>query len=176
MGPVIRHWTLTEKTQVRSQASPCGICSRWSHMGTGFYPSISVFPCQYNSINASYSLTHSLTHSHSLNHWLTYNLCYITEQFTALLNNTLIIIIIITMAQQPYMGPGLLLPPLFEVTKSWAFVAVGDWSTGRATVSIDPNVPARAIWQAVRRLGWENGGNLAYATFLFMPVRFFYMP
>jgi hypothetical protein len=38
------------------------------------------------------------------------------------------------MAQQPYMGPGLLLPPLFEVTKSCAFVAVGDWSTGRATI------------------------------------------
>jgi hypothetical protein len=30
------------------------------------------------------------------------------------------------MAQQPYMGLGLLLPPLFEVTKSFAFVAVGD--------------------------------------------------
>jgi hypothetical protein len=45
-----------------------------------------------------------------------------------------IIIIIITMAQQPYMGSGLLLPPLSEVTKSCAFVAVGDWSTGRATV------------------------------------------
>jgi hypothetical protein len=52
------------------------------------------------------------------------------------------------MAQQPYMGPGLLLPPLFEVTKSCAFVAVGDWSTGRATVSVDPDVPARAIWQS----------------------------
>jgi hypothetical protein len=52
------------------------------------------------------------------------------------------------MAQQPYMGPGLLFPPLFEVTKSCAFVAVGDWSTGRATVSIDPDVPARAIWQS----------------------------
>jgi hypothetical protein len=64
-----------------------------------------------------------------------------------------LIIIIITMAQQPYMGPGLLLPPLFEVTKSCSFVAVGDWSTGRATVSIDPDVPDRAIWQAVRRLG-----------------------
>jgi hypothetical protein len=62
----------------------------------------------------------------------------------------IIIIIIITMAQQSYMGPGLLLPPLFEVNKSCAFVAVGDWSTGRATVSIDPDVP---IWQAVRRLG-----------------------
>jgi hypothetical protein len=27
-------------------------------------------------------------------------------------------------------------------------VAVGDSSTGRATVSIDPDVPARAIWQS----------------------------
>jgi hypothetical protein len=60
------------------------------------------------------------------------------------------------MAQQPYMGSGLLLPPLFEVTKSFAFVAVGDWSAGRATVSIDPDVPARAIWQAVRRLVGEK--------------------
>jgi hypothetical protein len=38
---------------------------------------------------------------------------------------------IITMAQQPYMGSGLLLP---QVTKSCAFVAVGDWPTGRATI------------------------------------------
>jgi hypothetical protein len=73
------------------------------------------------------------------------------------------------MAQQPYMGLGLLLPPLFEVTKSCAFVAVGDWSTGRAYCSIDPDVSTTAIWV-------RNGGNLAYATFLFMPVRFFYMP
>jgi hypothetical protein len=34
-------------------------------------------------------------------------------------------------------------------------VAVGDWSTGCATVSIDPDVPARAIWQAVRRVERE---------------------
>jgi hypothetical protein len=40
----------------------------------------------------------------------------------------------ITMTQQPYMGPGLLLPPVYEVTKSCAFVTVGDWSTGRATI------------------------------------------
>jgi hypothetical protein len=57
------------------------------------------------------------------------------------------------MAQQPNMGLGLLLPSLSEVTKSCAFVAVGDWSTGCASVSIDPDVPAKAIWQAVRRLG-----------------------
>jgi hypothetical protein len=36
------------------------------------------------------------------------------------------IIIIITIAQQPYMGSGLLVPPLSEITKSCAFVAVGD--------------------------------------------------
>jgi hypothetical protein len=33
-----------------------------------------------------------------------------------------------------YMGSGLLLPPLSEVTGSCAFVAVGDWKTGRAAV------------------------------------------
>jgi hypothetical protein len=49
-------------------------------------------------------------------------------------NSTKVIIIIITMAQQPYKGSGLLLPPLSEVTKSCAFVAVGDWKTGRAAV------------------------------------------
>jgi hypothetical protein len=38
------------------------------------------------------------------------------------------------MVQQPYMGSGLLLPPLSEVTKSCAFVAVSDWPTGRATI------------------------------------------
>jgi hypothetical protein len=42
----------------------------------------------------------------------------------------IIIIIIVTMAQQPYMGSGLLLPPLFEVTNSCAFVEAGDWPTG----------------------------------------------
>jgi hypothetical protein len=66
------------------------------------------------------------------------------------------------MAQQPYMGPGLLFPKLLSR-------AVGDWPTGPATVSIDPDVTARAIWQAVRRLGWEMEAlNLAYQTFLFM--------
>jgi hypothetical protein len=61
------------------------------------------------------------------------------------------------MAQQPYMGLGLLLPPLFEVTKSCAFVAVGDWSTGRATVLSILMCPPE-----------PSGGNLAYATFLFI--------
>jgi hypothetical protein len=43
-------------------------------------------------------------------------------------------------------------PPLSEVTWSCAFVAVSDQPTGRA-VRLNPDVTARAIWQAVRRLG-----------------------
>jgi hypothetical protein len=42
-------------------------------------------------------------------------------------------------------------PPLSEVTGSCAFVAVGDQPTGRA-VQLNPDVTARTIWQAVRRL------------------------
>jgi hypothetical protein len=71
------------------------------------------------------------------------------------------------------MGLGLLFPPLSEVTKSCAFVAVGDWPTGRASVlsilMCPPEAGSQETWV-------RNGGNLAYATFLFMPVRFFYMP
>jgi hypothetical protein len=69
------------------------------------------------------------------------------------------------MARQPYMGSGLLLPPLSVVTGSCAFVAVGDWPTGRAAVL------SILMWpQEMEAL------NLAYETFIFMPVRFFYMP
>jgi hypothetical protein len=72
------------------------------------------------------------------------------------------------MAQQPYMGLGLLFPRL---RGSWW---LANWPR---CCSIDPDVTARAIWQAVRRLGWEMEAlNLAYATFLFIPVRFFYIP
>jgi hypothetical protein len=67
------------------------------------------------------------------------------------------------MAQQPYMGPGLLLPPLFEVTKSCAFVAGGDWPTGRATCSIDPDVSARAIWQARSQQAWVRNGGFEFS-------------
>jgi hypothetical protein len=43
------------------------------------------------------------------------------------------------MAQQPYMGLGLLFPRLLD-----------NWPR---CCCIDPDVTARAIWQAVRRLG-----------------------
>jgi hypothetical protein len=59
-----------------------------------------------------------------------------------------IIIIIITMARQPYVGLGLLFQRLRGLC---AFVAVRDRLTGRA-FQIDPDVTARAIWQSVRRL------------------------
>jgi hypothetical protein len=68
------------------------------------------------------------------------------------------------------MGPGLVLPPLFEVTKSCAFVAVGDWSTGRATVSIDPDCPPEPSGRQSGDLGekWRQFGlfilNLRHGT------------
>jgi hypothetical protein len=46
-------------------------------------------------------------------------------------------------------GPG---PPLFEVTWSAHLWQFGDQPTGRA-VQLNPDVTARAIWQAVMRLG-----------------------
>jgi hypothetical protein len=59
------------------------------------------------------------------------------------------------MAQQPYMGSGVLLPPLSEVTKSCAFVAVGDWPTGRgAVISIQSHLAgSQETW--VRNGGFE---------------------
>jgi hypothetical protein len=72
------------------------------------------------------------------------------------------------MARQPYMGLGLLFPRLRGLVHLWQF---GDRPTGRA-FQLDPDVTARAIWQAVTRLA----DLFAYETFLFIPVRFFYMP
>ena len=40
---------------IRSPVSPCGNCCGRSAIVTGFSPSISVLPCQYQSTNASYS-------------------------------------------------------------------------------------------------------------------------
>lgn len=46
---------LIAKTRVGSSVSPCGNCCGRSATVTGFSPSISVSPCQYQSINAPYS-------------------------------------------------------------------------------------------------------------------------
>jgi hypothetical protein len=58
--PAVSRQLLTAETQVRAQGSPCGICSGQSVTGTGFSPSPSVFPCQYNSTAAPYSLMYHL--------------------------------------------------------------------------------------------------------------------
>jgi hypothetical protein len=69
------------------------------------------------------------------------------------------------MAQQPYMGLGLLFPRLLGRAHSWQLV------TGQLAALLFLSILAGGQETWVR-----NGGNLAYATFLFMPVRFFYMP
>jgi hypothetical protein len=62
-------------------------------------------------------------------------------------------------------------PPLYEVTWSCAFVAVSDQPTGRA-VRLNPDVTASQSGD----LGEKWPLNFAYETYLFMPVRLFYMP
>ena len=47
MAQVVSRWPVTAKARVRSQVIPCEICGGQSGIGTGFSPSISVFPCQY---------------------------------------------------------------------------------------------------------------------------------
>jgi hypothetical protein len=87
---------------------------------------------------------------------LTYpKLCQVTRGQTGPQSGP-IIIIIITMAQQPYMGPGLLLPPVFEVNKSSAFVAVGVWSTGRASVLSILMCPPGDLGEKWRQFGLRN--------------------
>ena len=45
------------EAQVRSKVSPCEICGGQSVTGRCFSPSASVFPCQYHSTNAPYSVS-----------------------------------------------------------------------------------------------------------------------
>jgi hypothetical protein len=67
------------------------------------------------------------------------------------------------MAQQPYMGLGLLFPKLRGLC---AFAAVRDRLTGRA-ILLNPDVTTRAIWQSVRRLGWEMASEFCLRALLF---------
>jgi len=52
---VANYWTCTSQAQVQCQASPHGISSGHSGVGTSFGRGILVFTCQYHSINAPHS-------------------------------------------------------------------------------------------------------------------------
>jgi hypothetical protein len=56
ISQAISHWHLSAEAQIRTHVSPYGIYSGQSGTGTGFCLSSSVFPCQYHSTAAPYSL------------------------------------------------------------------------------------------------------------------------
>jgi hypothetical protein len=57
MAQVVSRQPLTAEARVRARVNPCGICGGQSGTGTGFSPSFfSVFPCQYHSTIAPYSI------------------------------------------------------------------------------------------------------------------------
>jgi hypothetical protein len=49
MAQAVSRRPLTAEARVRSPVSPCEICGGQSGTGTGFFPSSSVFPCQFHS-------------------------------------------------------------------------------------------------------------------------------
>jgi hypothetical protein len=52
MAQAVSRRPLAAETRVRSWVGPCGICGGQSGTGTGFSPSISVFPYQFHSTGA----------------------------------------------------------------------------------------------------------------------------
>lgn len=52
---ILNGYSVTLEAKVRNQSSPCGIFGGEGVTGTEFSPSISMFPCQCHSTNASYS-------------------------------------------------------------------------------------------------------------------------
>ena len=58
MAQGVSCWILTSKTLLLSQTSTCTTCIGQSGTVSGFFPSTSVFPCQYHSTNAPYPFIH----------------------------------------------------------------------------------------------------------------------
>jgi hypothetical protein len=52
MAQAVSRRPVTTEARVRSPVSPCGIFGGQIGTGTGFSPSISVFPCQFHSSGA----------------------------------------------------------------------------------------------------------------------------
>jgi hypothetical protein len=52
MAQAVSRRPLTAEARVPSWVSPCEICGGQSGIGTGFSPSNSVFPCQFNFTGA----------------------------------------------------------------------------------------------------------------------------
>jgi hypothetical protein len=49
VAQVVSRRPLAVEARVRARVNPCGICGGQSGTGTGFSPSLSVFPWQYHS-------------------------------------------------------------------------------------------------------------------------------
>jgi hypothetical protein len=52
MAQAVSRRPLTAEARIRSLVSPCGVYGGQSGTGTGFSPSTSVLPCQFNSTGA----------------------------------------------------------------------------------------------------------------------------
>lgn len=67
MDGAVNRRLLTAVTRIWPEAHLCGVCGGQGDIGSVFFsPSISVFPCQYQSTNASYSFIYLSLTLHNL--------------------------------------------------------------------------------------------------------------
>jgi hypothetical protein len=60
MAQVVSRRPQTAEARIRALVSPCKICGGQSGTGTGFSPSYTVSPCQYNSTTAPHAHIYQL--------------------------------------------------------------------------------------------------------------------